>query len=615
LSTASIICNGYLEKDLVDYNSRNIKAGAAFHYRLKPDVELIYASSFGTGTTVYQGDNRYSLKDILFSQNRLELRKKDKYFLRAYATNEDAGKSYDAVFTALLIQDAAKDNSTDIDHLFHWSTDYRTYYTQHITPQIGDLPGYPDFTDINCMFEVLGKDSCIDLAHDVINAHYDQMAIWHQEAKDAANAGTSPDGHDHGFSDRFEPGTERFQRVLDSITSLPLSQGGTRFIDKSGLYHIHGEYKLTPKFGEVTVGGNYRLYAPNSEGTIFSDTGDIRITNWEYGIYAGLEKKVLSEKLKINLTSRLDKNQNFNYVMSPAASLVYTHNVNHTARMSFSSAIRNPTLADQYLYYNVGRAILIGNINGIDSLVTVPSVFSFFGSQDTDSLEYFNVASIRPEKVKTIEVGYRATFWNRVYVDMSYYYSFYTNFIGYKVGVDLEYDPQTNNTPTYIQAYRVAANPKDMVTTQGYSIGFNYFFKKYLAINGNYSWNKLDLRGSVDPIIPAYNTPEHKYNIGMSGRDIRTKLGSMRLNKWGFSVNYKWIEGFRYEGSPQFTGRVPTYDQLDAQINKYFPKLHTTFKVGASNILNKKNFQVYGGPRIGRLAYFSILVELDKKTN
>ena len=119
----------------------------------------------------------------------------------------------------------------------------------------------------------------------------------------------------------------------------------------------------------------------------------------------------------------------------------------------------------------------------------------------------------------------------------------------------------------------------------------------------------------MDPIIPAYNTPEHKYNIGMSGRDIRAKLGSMRLNKWGFSVNYKWIEGFRYEGSPQFTGRVPTYDQLDAQINKYFPKLHTTFKVGASNILNKKNFQVYGGPRIGRLAYFSILVELDKKTN
>ena len=69
---------GYVEKDLVDYNARNVKLGLAFHYKLKPDVELIYASNFGTGTTVYQGDNRYSLKNILFFQNRLELRKKDK---------------------------------------------------------------------------------------------------------------------------------------------------------------------------------------------------------------------------------------------------------------------------------------------------------------------------------------------------------------------------------------------------------------------------------------------------------------------------------------------------------------------------------------------------------
>ena len=33
-------------------------------------------------------------------------------------------------------------------------------------------------------------------------------------------------------------------------------------------------------------------------------------------------------------------------------------------RLSLSSAIRNPTLSDQYLFYNVGRAILIGNLEG-----------------------------------------------------------------------------------------------------------------------------------------------------------------------------------------------------------------------------------------------------------
>ena len=38
----------------------------AMHYKIKDSIELIGASNFGTGTTVYPGDNRFSLKDILF---------------------------------------------------------------------------------------------------------------------------------------------------------------------------------------------------------------------------------------------------------------------------------------------------------------------------------------------------------------------------------------------------------------------------------------------------------------------------------------------------------------------------------------------------------------------
>jgi hypothetical protein len=72
------------------------------------------------------------------------------------------------------------------------------------------------------------------------------------------------------------------------------------------------------------------------------------------------------------------------------------------------------------------------------------------------------------------------------------------------------------------------------------------------------------------------------------------------------------VEGYQFTGSPQFTGFVPTYDMLDAQISKYLPKLKTTAKLGASNLLNNQKFQVYGGPRIGRMIYFSILLELDK---
>ena len=48
----------------------------------KKDIEFIASSNFGTGTTVYQGDNRFSLKDILFFQNKLEIRKSQKEVLK-----------------------------------------------------------------------------------------------------------------------------------------------------------------------------------------------------------------------------------------------------------------------------------------------------------------------------------------------------------------------------------------------------------------------------------------------------------------------------------------------------------------------------------------------------
>ena len=112
-----------------------------------------------------------------------------------------------------------------------------------------------------------------------------------------------------------------------------------------------------------------------------------------------------------------------------------------------------------------------------------------------------------------------------------------------------------------------------------------------------------------DPIIPAFNTPEHKYNLSFSGRNV--ELG--KIKNVGFNINYKWIQGFTFQGSPQFTGAIPTYDLLDVQVNYLFPKASTTVKIGASNILDKKQFQVYGGPRIGRMAYIALVYDWVKK--
>lgn len=72
--------------------------------------------------------------------------------------------------------------------------------------------------------------------------------------------------------------------------------------------------------------------------------------------------------------------------------------------------------------------------------------------------------------------------------------------------------------------------------------------------------------------------------------------------------------GFRVQGSPQFTGAIPTYSLLDAQVNWNVKSIYTTFKVGGSNLISNRNYQAYGGPGIGRMIYCSVLIDIDTET-
>lgn len=594
--------NGYDEIDVVDYDSENLKTNVAFHFKTAPSKgfespELIAASSYSTGTTVYQGDNRYSLRNIQFFQQRLEFKKKDKYFFRTYMTVDDAGDTYDPYFTSLLLQEQSK---TAAD----WASDYNNYWRRNINDRMLEN-GYPQLT----FDPVTGLFGFDQEAADAWFMDPDNQALLeqgHEESLAFANTGRP----EQNSVDFFEPGTDRFNERFQEIISRPSGdpKGGTRLIDRSALYHAHGEYKFEPKFADyLKVGANARLYTPESEGTVFYDTAGVNINTFEYGVYAGLQKSVMSQKLKLSGTIRMDKNQNFDYLFSPAVSAVWTVADQNFLRLSFSSAVRNPTLTDQYLDFNVGRATLRGNLDGVEDLITVESFGEFRNSLDPSLIERFDIDPIRPEQVQTIELGYRTTLFDRLFFDGGYYFSRYEDFIGFNIGIDAFIDPMSG-FPSNIEVFRYSANSQNTVTTQGMSVGLNYYVDNYKIV-GNYSWNRLN-SDIDDPIIPAFNTPEHKYNIGFSGRDLFKD--SPEDGGLGFNVNYKWVEGYLFEGSPQFTGFIPSYGLVDVQVNYNFPKWNTTVKVGASNVLDNQVFQTYGGPRVGRLGYIKFTYDWKK---
>ena len=263
---------------------------------------MILAGNFGTGTTVYQGDNRYSLNNILFFQSHLEIKQDDRFFIRLYTTNENSGDSYDAVFTALQLQDAVKSDGS-------WFQDYETYWQSKINPRVQALPGYP-VQQLGQPFNQAKADSVLALP-----ASQDSLHIWSQQARAVADTSNSL----KFTKARLIPGTAAYDSVFNVIThNKTYKQGGTMFFDRSALYHAQAEYKFKPKFMDIVVGGSFRLYVPNSEGTVFLDTTS-KIITYQFGFYAGLEKKFFQDRLKVNLTCRLDKDKNFPVLASPAA--------------------------------------------------------------------------------------------------------------------------------------------------------------------------------------------------------------------------------------------------------------------------------------------------------
>ena len=267
--------SGYREADLVDYDINNLKLNTAFHYMLKPKVEFIASSNFGTGTTVYQGENRFRLKNILFFQNRLELRKEDDWFIRAYATNEDAGDSYDAVATAKRMKETF--HTLDI-----WNKSYASVWQTSILDSIYGIGGKPGLLPDHWR-PYRGSFSGIPTAlGDSLNFFLnapgaaEALARWHNEVRFRVNngyqTGNIRDANPLPFA---LPGSAAFDSLFNVITTtLPnKGRGGTLFYDKSALYHLQGEKRFKPiENMEVVVGGSFRQYRPDSRGTIFSDT-------------------------------------------------------------------------------------------------------------------------------------------------------------------------------------------------------------------------------------------------------------------------------------------------------------------------------------------------------
>ncbi|MFC7666749.1 TonB-dependent receptor domain-containing protein [Hymenobacter humi] len=416
----------------------------------------------------------------------------------------------------------------------------------------------------------------------------------------------------------LQPGTPEFAAARDKIIHDPTPGQGARLILRSILNEGSGQYTYRNNFADVTFGAAYRQFLLGSDGSLFEDTKDgDRIKNYEYGAYAQASKTLLDDHLKLAAAGRVDRFQNFGTAFSPRASVVYSLGADkdQNFRASFSRAFRAPTQNDQYIRLDVGRAILLGNVSGGFQGYT-----SALGSQlatgqpvQFDSYQY-SAAALKLEEVNSYEVGYRAQFAKKLYVDVDYFYNTYNNFIATQnfignidgsrptpaqVAAAAPARFQSNALPTRV--IQIAANVDQRVQSQGAGITLSYAFAPELTVSGNYSYNDLITKEFKVGTQSFFNTPRHKFNFGLDGRLLERALS--------YNVNYRWVDAFLYE-STFATGTVPVAHTLDAQVGYTLKSLHTTLQVGGTNLFDSANLQVYGAPSIGRIVYAGLLFDI-----
>ncbi|MCK8524219.1 TonB-dependent receptor [Aquimarina sp. D1M17] len=581
LPNENVSRTGYLESDLNDYPAESVKFDAALHYRpFANDLELIYVGKVGRGTTIYQGANRYSIRNFFLQQHKLEI-KNNNFFIRGYITDEDAGDSYDTRFTGININRAWKDDST-------WFGEYAGAFAQ--ASLAGVLP---------------------EQAHAI--------------ARQTADTG------------RLIPGTPEFQQTFNRVIQDPDLSTGSRFQDNTQLRHADVNYNfshITQDFADIQVGGSFREYKLNSSGTIFTDfDGPIRYS--EFGVYTQIQKKFADERAKVTASVRYDKSELFDGNFSPRLSIGYTlgEERNHNIRASVQTGFRNPTTQDLYIGLDVGRAILVGSAE--DNLDRDVRTFSgtdisgegqgILGSDSVDIVgrsayeNSFSASSVlagapvrstaspvKPEKVTAFEVGYRGKV-EKFIIDISAYYNQYKDFISTQNVIIPFYGEVGDGALSLLalqnddfEVYQAYTNSNVDIRSLGVTAGVNTKLPGDFDLGVNYTFAEQDLDRDQDPDFRTeFNTPKHK---------VKATFGHANLFKnFGFNASYRWSDDYFWEAAFG-NGEVPSFSVIDAQINYKIPSLKTVLKAGATNIGGDEYFTAFGTGLIGSQYYISLTI-------
>lgn len=553
--TGSVSRTGYEEKYLVDYNTVNAKFTGGIHYKINPNIEASINSYVGTGTTVYTGADRYSLRNLKIAQHKLEIKAKT-WYLRGYTTQENAGGSYNATALGVYINRTWK---SDRD----WIGQYIAAYSET------RRQGGPVISDYAASVN----------------------------ARAFADAG------------RLLPGTNAFNNALKAGRSIPISDGGALFLDKTDLWAGDGQLNFSDALGfsdkvEVIVGAQWKQYVLNSQGTLFADTtGKIKIN--ETGGYIQLSKKLFNDFLTLTAAGRYDKQTNFKGRFTPRFTGVFKVAKDNNIRLSYQTAYRFPTNQDQYISLVTGAGILIGclpefqSFYGLNSTTNPPytaaSIIEARRTNDVSKLVKATYTEVTPEIVNSYEIGYKGILGSKLLIDAYAYYSVYKDFLA-TIGVGQSNIGSSAGLLSALTTTNISykQNATEDVKAIGWGVSMEYQLGKGFNLYGNVFSDKL--RDLPQDFVSFFNAPLYRWNLGLRNDNVYKGVG--------FNVVAKWQDNSYYEGT-FVSGTLPYFTWVDAQISYRPAGTKSLFRIGGTNIGNNYYRTGFGSPYVGGLYYVS----------
>ncbi|QYA26128.1 TonB-dependent receptor [Gramella sp. MT6] len=469
-----------------------------------------------------------------------------------------------------------------------------------------------------------GRNQMKDVGYSFLQARYKSPHFYANIYNTWGTLGNSYTlaGYTQIFWMRSQPGP--LYLPPDEAEKAALS--GSEFKEKSRRFNADIQYHTDfPEAGLFLVGGlDFENSQPNiNDGTtLVGEAGDISIS--QIGAVLQLEKKLLKD-LRIIGAFRYDNNENFEDLFAPKLTLVKDLDRGNI-RLGWAKAYALPSIQNQYASI---RDFFFGNGGkGIQYILN--------NSLIDDPGAVLTTKPLKPEEVKTWEIGYKGQPLQKIWLDANAYYGVSKNFITPALpvggralslnGIEVNHNPVfagtiSNDTLqgasffTFFNYGKAKVYGLDLSVTYYLASSINLALK-YSWLNADFEENDANRDGQITQDEKSINAPNHRAVAQLTVDELLKDRLSLSLGT-RIIQQYDFYSGNQIGSSDGAGTRTPPKNFNYGPLGGF-----TTFNFGAeylysknvvlnfnmTNIFNTRQIEFIGAPSIGRLAMASIKI-------